>query len=112
LRRSETIKQGNEAIGSRVKAKVVKNKVAPPFRTAEFDIMFDHGISKEGNILDVGLELGLVTKAGAFFSYGDTRIGQGRESAKEYLRGNPALAQEIEEKIRASAGIKTSSSDD
>jgi recombination protein RecA len=103
LRRAEIIKQGNEAIGSRVKAKVVKNKVAPPFRTAEFDIMFDHGISKEGNILDIGLELGLLTKAGAFFSYGDTRLGQGRESAKQYLRDNPALAQEIEERIRASA---------
>jgi recombination protein RecA len=88
--------------------------VAPPFRTAEFDIMFDHGISKEGNILDVGLELGLVTKAGAFFSYGDTRLGQGRESAKQYLRENPALAQEIEEKIRASASTTrmASSSDD
>jgi recombination protein RecA len=104
LRRAETIKQGNEAIGSRVKAKVVKNKVAPPFRSAEFDIMFDHGISKEGSILDVGLELGLISKAGAFFSYGETRLGQGRESTKQYLRGNPGLTQEIEERIRASAG--------
>ncbi len=103
LRRAETIKQGNEAIGSHVRAKVVKNKVAPPFRTAEFDIMFDHGISKEGNLLDVGLELGLVNKAGAFFSYGDIRLGQGRESAKQYLKENPELAQEIEERIRASA---------
>jgi recombination protein RecA len=104
LRRSETIKVGNEAIGNHVKAKVVKNKVAPPFRTAEFDIMFDSGISQEGNILDVGIETGLVTKAGAFFSYGDTRLGQGRESAKGYLKDNPDLAKEIEEKIRASAG--------
>jgi recombination protein RecA len=104
LRRSETIKQGNEAIGSRVKAKVVKNKVAPPFRSAEFDIMFDHGISQEGNLLDVGVDLGLINKAGAFFSYGDTRLGQGRESARQYIRENPALAQQIEEKIRASAG--------
>jgi recombination protein RecA len=103
LRRTETIKQGNDAIGSRVKAKVVKNKVAPPFRTAEFDIMFDHGISKEGNIIDLGLELGLITKAGAFFSYGDVRLGQGRESAKQYLTQNPELAQEIEQRIRASA---------
>src|SRR3972149_4334394 len=103
LRRAETIKQGNEAIGSHIKAKVVKNKVAPPFRSAEFDIMFDHGISKEGNLLDIGLEMGLVTKAGAFFSYGNTRLGQGRESAKQYLKENPALAQEIEERIRASA---------
>jgi recombination protein RecA len=104
LRRAEIIKQGNEAIGSRVKAKVVKNKVAPPFRTAEFDIMFDTGISKEGNILDIGIESGLITKAGAFFSYGDTRLGQGRETAKGYLRQNSELAKEIEEKIRASAG--------
>jgi recombination protein RecA len=103
LRRAETIKQGNEAIGSRVKAKVVKNKVAPPFRSAEFDIMFDHGISREGSILDTGLELGLISKAGAFFSYGDIRLGQGRESAKQYLKENPALTQEIEERIRASA---------
>ncbi len=103
LRRAEIIKQGNDAIGNHIRAKVVKNKVAPPFRTAEFDIMFDHGISKEGNLLDIGLELGLVNKAGAFFSYGDIRLGQGRESAKNYLKQNPALAQEIEERIRASA---------
>jgi recombination protein RecA len=103
LRRAEVIKQGTEAIGSHIKAKVVKNKVAPPFRTAEFDIMFDSGISKEGNILDVGIEQGIITKAGAFFSYGDTRLGQGRESAKGYLKQNPDLAKEIEEKIRASA---------
>ena len=103
LRRAETIKLGTVAVGSRVRAKVVKNKVAPPFRTAEFDIMFEHGISKEGNLLDIGTELGLINKAGAFFSYGDTRLGQGRESAKHYLRENPELAQEIEEKIRASA---------
>jgi len=103
LRRAETIKQGTEALGSRVRVKVVKNKVAPPFRTAEFDIMFDHGISKEGNLLDIGLELGLISKAGAFFSYGDIRLGQGRESAKQHLAQNPELAQEIEERIRASA---------
>ncbi len=104
LRRAETIKLGNEAIGSRVRAKVVKNKVAPPFRIAEFDIMFDHGISREGNLLDMGTELGLISKAGAFFSYGDIRLGQGREAAKQYLKDNPELAQEIEERIRASAG--------
>ena len=103
LRRAEIIKQGTDAIGSRIRAKVVKNKVAPPFRTAEFDIMFEYGISKEGNLLDIGTELGLISKAGAFFSYGDTRLGQGRESAKQYLKENPELAQEIEEKIRASA---------
>ncbi len=104
LRRAETIKEGNEAIGSHIKAKVVKNKVAPPFRSAEFDIMFDHGISKEGNLIDLGVELGLVKKAGAFFSYGDVRLGQGRESAKEYLAQNPELAKEIEQRIRSSAG--------
>ena len=103
LRRAEIIKQGTDAIGNRVRAKVVKNKVAPPFRTAEFDIMFNHGISKEGNLLDIGVELGLLTKSGAFFSYEDTRLGQGRESAKQYLKANPELAQEIEERIRASA---------
>jgi recombination protein RecA len=103
LRRAETIKQGTDAIGSRVKAKVVKNKVAPPFRTAEFDIMFDHGISREGNLLDIGVELGILTKSGAFFSYDDTRLGQGRESAKQYIKANPELAQEIEERIRTSA---------
>jgi len=103
LRRVETIKQGNEAIGSRVRARVVKNKVAPPFHTAEFDIMFDHGISKEGNLIDLGVEREIVKKAGAFFSYGDIRLGQGRESAKQYLAQNPELAQEIEQRIRASA---------
>jgi len=102
LRRIETIKQGSVAIGSRVRAKVVKNKVAPPFRSAEFDIMFDHGISMEGNLIDLGVELGLVKKAGAFFSYGDIRLGQGRESAKQYLSENPELARELEQQIRAS----------
>ncbi len=103
LRRIETIKQGNVAVGNRVRAKVVKNKVAPPFRSAEFDIMFDSGISREGNIIDLGTGLGLVKKSGAFFSYGDIRLGQGRESAKQYLKQNPELAQEIEEQVRASA---------
>jgi len=102
LRRVETIKRGDEAIGSHVKARVVKNKVAPPFRKAEFDIMFDHGISKEGGLIDLGVDCGLIKKAGAFFSYGDIRLGQGRESAKQYLSQNPELAQELEQKIRAS----------
>lgn len=103
LRRVETIRQGTEAMGSHVRARVVKNKVAPPFRSAEFDIMFDHGISREGNLIDLGVELGLMKKAGAFFSYGDIRLGQGRENAKQYLSQNPELAQEIEQQIRASA---------
>ena len=103
LRRIDTIKRENEAIGSHVRARVVKNKVAPPFRSAEFDIMFDHGISREGDLLDLSVELGLVSKSGAFFSYGDIRLGQGRENAKQYLRDNPELAQEIGQRIRASA---------
>ena len=103
LRRTETIKQGNTAIGSHIRARVVKNKVAPPFRSAEFDIMFDHGISRESDLVDLSVELGLVSKSGAFFSYGDIRLGQGRENAKQYLSQNPELAQEIENRIRASA---------
>jgi recombination protein RecA len=103
LRRADTIKQGNDIVGSHVKARVVKNKVAAPFRKAEFDIMFDHGISREGDLLDLSVELGLVSKSGAFFSYGDVRLGQGRENAKQYLSQNPELAQEIEQRIRASA---------
>lgn len=103
LRRVETIKQGNEAIGNHVRAKVVKNKVAPPFRNADFDIMFGHGISKEGNLIDLGLEMELVSKAGAFLSYGDVRLGQGREAARHYLAQNQELAQEMEQRIRASA---------
>jgi len=103
LRRVETIKQGNEAIGNHVRAKVVKNKVAPPFRNADFDIMFGHGISKEGNLIDLGLEMELVSKAGAFLSYGDVRLGQGREAARHYLAQNLEIAQEMEQKIRASA---------
>ncbi len=103
LRRVETIKQGTEAIGNRVKARVVKNKVAPPFRSAEFDLMFDHGINREGDLIDLGVGLGLVKKAGAFFSYGDIRLGQGRESAKRYLSQNAELAQQIEQEIKASA---------
>jgi len=103
LRRADTIKQGNDIVGNHVRARVVKNKVAAPFRKAEFDIMFDHGISREGDLLDLSVELGLVSKSGAFFSYGDVRLGQGRENAKQYLSQNPELAQEIEQRIRASA---------
>jgi len=104
LRKTDTIKQGDKIVGTHVKAKVVKNKVGPPFRVAEFDIMFDHGISKEGNVIDLGVETGLIKKAGAFFSYGDIRLGQGRENAKQYLSDNPELTQKIESEIRASAG--------
>jgi recombination protein RecA len=103
LRRVETIMEGTKAAGSRIKVKVVKNKVAPPFRSAEFDIMFGNGISREGNLIDLGVELGLVKKAGAFFSCGDIRLGQGRENAKQYLAQHPELAQDIEQQVRASA---------
>lgn len=111
LRRTETIKQGEVAIGSQIRARVVKNKVAPPFRVAEFDIMFDHGISQEGNIIDEGIKLGLVSKSGSFFSYGDTRLGQGRENARQYLKQNPEVARELEQKIRAPAIAPDSSTD-
>ena len=100
LRRIETIKQGTEPVGSRVRAKVVKNKVAPPFRQAEFDIMFKVGISKVGDLLDLGVEMGLIRKSGANYSYNDTRLGQGRENAKTFLNGNPDIAAQIEEKVR------------
>jgi recombination protein RecA len=103
LRRVENIKQGNETIGSLIRAKVVKNKIAPPFKSAQFDIMFDHGISQEGNLIDLGVELGIVSKTGAFFSCDDIRLGQGRENAKQYLSQNPEFAQEIEQRVRASA---------
>lgn len=103
LRRIETIKQGDQAIGTHVKAKVVKNKVAPPFRVAEFDIMFQSGISREGDLVDLGVKLDVIKKSGAFFSYGDVRLGQGRENAKGYLQQHPELAQEIEQKVRASS---------
>jgi recombination protein RecA len=100
VRRIDSIKQGTEVVGSRVKVKVVKNKVAPPFRIAEFDIMYNEGISKEGGLLDLAVELGLVKKTGSFFSYGDTRLGQGRENAREFLKKNAEMAQEIERLIR------------
>ncbi|MFC2063297.1 recombinase RecA [Chloroflexota bacterium] len=103
LRRTESIKQGNDVIGNRVRAKVVKNKVAPPFKNAEFDIMFSRGISREGDLVDLGVAFEVVKKNGAFFSYGDIRLGQGRENAKQYLVDNPELSQEIEEQISASA---------
>ena len=103
LRRVETIKQGDRAVGNRVRARVVKNKVAPPFKVAHFDLMFDHGISREADLLDLSVEQGLMKKTGAFFSWGDTRLGQGRENAKQFLSQNPELAQEIEQQVRASA---------
>jgi recombination protein RecA len=100
VRRIQAIKVGEEVIGNRTRVKVVKNKVAPPFRTAEFDIMFNEGISKSGDVLDLATKFDVITKRGAFFSYGDVRIGQGRENAKDYLRSNPDLMAEIEGVIR------------
>jgi recombination protein RecA len=101
IRRIETLKSGQEAIGMRSRVKVVKNKVAPPFRQAEFDIMANEGISRSGNILDVGVELEIIRKSGAWFYLGEDRLGQGRENAKQFLNENPALADEIERLIRA-----------
>jgi len=103
LRRVENIKRGAEVVGTRVRAKVVKNKVAPPFRSAEFDIIFGQGISKEGDLLDLGVATGLVKKSGAFFSLGETRLGQGREAAREFLCQHQDLSQQIEQQIRAGA---------
>ena len=102
LRKIDTIKQGSEIVGNRVRAKVVKNKVAPPFRSAEFDIMFNEGISKEGDIIDLGVQAGIIKKQGAFLSYGDIRLGQGRENAKAFLRKNVEIAQELDKKLRTS----------
>jgi len=101
LRRGESIKQGTDIIGTRVRAKVVKNKVAPPFRLAEFDLMFKTGISREGDLIDLAVSMDIMKKAGAFFAYGDIKLGQGRENAKEYLVQHPETAAEIESKIRA-----------
>jgi len=101
LRRVDSIKVGSEVVGSRIRAKVVKNKVAPPFRTAEFDLMFGSGISREGDLIDLGLNRNIIKKSGAFFSYGEERLGQGRENAKNYLTEHPELARELEGQIRS-----------
>ncbi len=103
VRRIQSIKIGAEIVGNRTRVRVVKNKVAPPFRTAEFDIMYNEGISKVGDLIDLATQLGIVDKRGAFFSYGETRLGQGRENSKEFLRQNPAVADEIEVTIRQRA---------
>ena len=100
VRRTETLKSGTEMIGNRTRAKIVKNKVAPPFKTAEFDIMYGKGISREGDILDIGVTLDIITKGGSWYSYGDSKIGQGRDNAKSFLIENPEIAKEIEAKIR------------
>ena len=105
MRRIESLKDGPEVVGNRTRAKVVKNKLAPPFRSAEFDVIYGQGISKEGSLLDVGVDVGLIKKSGAWFTYDGDQLGQGRENARNFLRDNPELAREIEEKIKAQLGV-------
>lgn len=107
VRRVETIKQGNDMIGNRTRIKVVKNKVAPPFKQADIDIMYGEGISKEGSIVDIATEMDIVNKSGAWYSYNNERLGQGRENAKQFLKENPQIANEIEQKIRESSNLTT-----
>ena len=105
IRKTDAIKNGNDQVGTRVKVSVKKNKVAPPFRVAEFDVLFNEGISREGDILDVATEMGIAEKRGAYYSYHDTRLGQGREQVKEYLRKHPDTTWEIENQVRVKAGL-------
>ena len=105
VRRIETLKQGSQNVGNRTRAKVVKNKLAPPFKEAEFDIIYGEGISKEGSLLDVGEPAGVVTRTGTWYSYGDLRLGQGKENARQFLKSNPDLAAEIEAKVREAVGL-------
>jgi recombination protein RecA len=101
IRRIGAIKKGDEVIGNQTRVKVVKNKVSPPFKMAEFEILYGQGISREGEIIDIGVQHGLIDKAGSWYSYGDDRIGQGKENVREFLKANPEIAAEIETKIRA-----------
>jgi recombination protein RecA len=105
VRRVGSIKEGTETIGSRVRARVVKNKIAPPFREAEFDIMFDSGLSYEGDLIDMGAGCGIIDKSGAWFTYGNVRLGQGRENTKKYLKENPAIIEELKNKILEAKGV-------
>lgn len=107
IRKSDVIKQGTDFVGNRVKVKIAKNKVAPPFKTAEFDIVYGQGISKEGDILDLASEVDIVNKSGAWYAYGETRIGQGRENAKTFLKEHPDMCREIENKVREHYGLTT-----
>jgi recombination protein RecA len=109
IRRIGAIKRGDEVIGNQTRVKVVKNKVAPPFKQAEFEILYGFGVSREGEIIDLGVKLGFINKSGSWYSYGPDRIGQGKENVREYLLSNPAVAQEIEQKIRAELLPKTES---
>ncbi len=117
VRKAETIKQGNDVVGTRTRVKVVKNKVAPPFKQADFDIMYGEGISRAGCIVDMGTDLDIITKSGAWYSYGEHRLGQGRENVKDFFKDNPTVAGEIEQKIRellltGAAKAKVASADD
>lgn len=105
IRRVESLKQGSEQIGNRTRGRVVKNKVAPPFKDAEFDIIFGEGISREGSLLDVGEAQGIITRSGTWYSYGDLRLGQGKENCRQFLKANPELTEEIEAKVRESVGL-------
>jgi recombination protein RecA len=105
IRRIASIKDGDQVIGGRTRVKVVKNKMAPPFREAEFDIMYGEGISREGDLLDLGVEKRIIDKSGAWFAYGGERLGQGRENAKQFLRDNPDIRQVIEDRVRKELGL-------
>jgi recombination protein RecA len=112
MRRIESIKVGSEVVGNRVRVRVVKNKVAPPFKVAEFDIMYNEGISKVGDLLDLGVQFDALAKRGSYYSLGETRLGQGRENAKEFLRTNPEIAEQIEATIRSQVDPSTIDEDD
>ena len=111
IRRSTQLKDGDKVMGNRTRVKVVKNKVAPPFRKAEFDIFYGQGISKTGEIIDLGVEVGIIKKSGSWFSYGDTKLGQGREAVRSLLNDNPELFEELENAIIASLGEKKTKSE-
>jgi recombination protein RecA len=112
VRRIESIKQGTDNVGNRVRAKIVKNKVAPPFRVAEFDIMFGSGISREGSLIDVAVEHGIVKKSGAWYTFDGDQLGQGREKAKEFLRDNAEIAVQLQDRVLRTVGVVAESSDD
>ncbi len=112
VRRAETLKQGNDMVGNKTKIKVVKNKVAPPFKQAEVDIMYGEGISREGELLDIGSDLDIVQKSGAWYSYNEERLGQGRENAKQFLKENEGIRMEIYNSIRAHYNMDTAAPED
>jgi recombination protein RecA len=105
VRRIETLKDGTDPVGNRTRVKVVKNKVSPPFKQAEFDILYGHGISREGGLIDMGVEHGFIRKAGAWYTYEGDQLGQGKENARNFLRDNPDLADEIEKKVKEKLGV-------